>query len=433
MKIDLYIWPIREQAWVLSWGLLYTMKNMGVLNRYGNIDNWTDIRNFDDLLNTSADVIMFVGYEHFRSKIPYDKMKHNRIKFVSWVYESLTDPYGAQAWDARHGKHFFKDNREFYNGFTRVRRDEDLAPFDVMDALFFADELDYERFKKLGKQSYWLPFGVDPEFFAPDGRMIAAEKNVKPPEKSRLVEKARIRYGTRYGVRSGRAKQVLQEKNALAVRSSRLLPGKRFYPHGCFVGTKSNIRAAILARLGLDIVVCQTPRKGDFGVEHTAAQHTRELAKAYNSFLISFNLRSIFSGVTPRAVESMACGRLLFQYNCPPNRPMSQNMLKNCIKYDIMTNAGLNEVREKYRHYVNHTAEAMAIGGRARAEVLQGHTLTHRVQHILRKLSQARKDKESIKATIHQRKLKEEEKKALPEEKKSGSGPTKESKSTPSS
>jgi len=379
MKFDLYFWPIREQAWVLSWGLLNTMNNMGVLNRHGNIENWTDRRNIPGLLDTNADIILFVGYEHFRSKISRHSIKGHKSKLVAWTYESLTDPYGAVAWGERYPKHFLIDNKEFHNGFTKCKT---LDEFDVIDAVFCADELDYERFKEEGKPSFWLPFGVDAEVFSPDARMVAMEKNVKTPK---LSDKAKIKYGTRYGIRSGRA-SLLKDKSQ-TVRSSRLLPGKRYYPSGCFVGTRSNIRAAILQRLGLDLVVCQTPRKGEFSNPHTALIHTDELKKAYNSFLISFNLRSIFSGVTPRAVESMACGRLLFQYNCPPNRPMSQNMLKNCIKYDVMSDAGLREVQNKYKYYLDHTHEAMDIGNKARAEILNGHTLHHRVQHIIKKLS----------------------------------------------
>lgn len=389
---------------------MHTMKNMGVLNRYGNINNWTDRRNLDDLLNTQADVILFVGLEHFRGKIPIGKVKSSR-KLVAWTYESLTDPYGCEAWAINRPNHFLAQNADFRNGFTKVK-DDDLIYFDAMDVIFCADELDFERFKKLGKQSFWLPFGVDADIFSPDPRLVVAEKNANLSNKG-TADRARIRYGTRYGVRSGRAK-LIQDKNAYAVRSSALLPGKRFYPTGCFVGTKSNVRVAILARLGLDIVVCQTPRKGSFENEYTAIQHTRELAKAYNSFLISFNLRSIFSGITPRATESMACARLLFQYRCPPNRPMSQNMLKNCIKYEVLTDAGLRETREKYKYYINHTSEATDMGAKARAEILQGHTLKHRIEHMLAKLSCAQKDSGSIQVAIAELKRKEEEEKALP-------------------
>jgi spore maturation protein CgeB len=143
--------------------------------------------------------------------------------------------------------------------------------------------------------------------------------------------------------------------------------------------------------MGVDLSLFQTPRKGDFGNPDKAAEHTRNLARAYNSYMISVNLRSIFAGVTPRATESMACGRLLFQYLCPPDRPMSRKMLTNCVKYEILSPSGLNGFREKYRYFINHPQDAMAMGGKARAEILHGHTLTHRVQTMIEKLSKVKK------------------------------------------
>ena len=192
-------------------------------------------------------------------------------------------------------------------------------------------------------------------------------------------------------MRSGRSQPKPQLEHE--VRSGKLLPGKRFFPTGAFIGTKSNIRTILLNRLGLDLSLFQTPRKGSFGDVDKAREHTRNLARAYNSFLISFNLRSIFAGVTPRAMESMACGRLLFQYLCPPNRPLSRKMLTNCVKYEALSNDGLDGVKEKYRYFLSHPQEAMAIGNKARAEILHGHTLQHRVRTMIDKLSGVKKQK----------------------------------------
>ena len=389
MKYDLYYWPINQQAWVLSWGLRDTMRNMGVLNKWGNIEDWTNPGKIPKLLDTSADVILFVGFEHFRKKIPSRKIKHKKAKIACWLYESVTDPYGAASWNASFDKHFMKNVKEFNSGFTKVK-DENLDYFDCMDVLFCADELDYERFKSLGRKAFWLPFGVDPNMFSPDGRLAAQEKNVKVdytiPRKS-LVDQARIKYGTRYGIKSGRSRPAA----SLDVRSAKLLPGKRYMPTGAFIGTRSNVRIRLLDRIGMDITTFQTPRKGDFGQYEKAIEHTKNLVRSYNSFLISINLRSIFSGVTPRAVESMACGRLLFQYLCAPNRPMSRKMLNNCVKYEVLTQNGLKGFKEKYRYYLDHPAEAIAIGRNAREEILHGHTLRHRVLTMNTKLSTVRK------------------------------------------
>jgi len=405
MKIDLYFWPINGQAWVLSWGLLQTMRNMGVLHRYGNIENWTDSTKIPQLLNTHADVILFVGFEHFRKKINTKLIRHRKAKIVCWTYESLTDPYGAKAWDTALGKHFMQSYKDFYNGFT-ICKDADLKDFDCMDAIFCADDLDFERFKREGFQAFWLPFGVDPDMFTPDPKMILREKNLKEavtlPE-PKLIKKARIRYGTRYGIRSGRshAKPKHPREN-LPVRSPKLMPGRRFENVGAFIGTRSNVRITLLTRMDLPLSLMQTPRKGDFGDVNKAEEHTKNLVRAYNSFLIQFNLRSIFAGVTPRAVESMACGRLLFQYLCAPDRPYSRKMFTNCAKYEILTDQGLRGVREKYRYFLNHPQEAMAIGRKAREEVIHGHTLKHRVNTIATKLKIVKKidrDKNAEEAT----------------------------------
>jgi hypothetical protein len=219
-----------------------------------------------------------------------------------------------------------------------------------------------------------------------------------------LVDRAKIKYGTRYGIRSGRSKP----KASLDVRSNKLLPGKRFFASGAFVGTKSNVRTILLNRMGVEISTFQTPRKGSFNVYEKAVEHTRNLARAYNSFMVSVNLRSIFAGVTPRAIESMSCGRLLFQYLCPPNRPMSRAMFKNCIKYEVLSNNGLNGFREKYRHYIGHPAEAMDIGRKARDEILQGHTLVHRVNTMTQKLSaKVKKRQNSSPPSKSQKKIQE--------------------------
>jgi hypothetical protein len=390
MKFDLYFWPIREQAWVLSWGLKKAMEDLGVLHRYGNIEAWKDKSQVPHLLNTDADVILFVGLEHFTGKIDTKLFKHRKAKFACWTYESLTDPYGAKAWSKALPKHFLRNIKEFHTGFTRMD-DKALEYFDSMDAFFCADDLDYFRLKDMGRKAFWLPFGVDPSAFQPDGRLMAQEKNFKvewSPRKS-LVERAKIRYGTRYGIRSGRSTPKPQMERE--VRSGKLLPGKRFFPTGAFIGTKSNIRVMLLDRLGLDLSLFQTPRKGNFGDVNKATEHTRNLARAYNSFLVSFNLRSIFAGVTPRAVESMSCGRLLFQYLCPPDRPFSRKMLTNCVKYEVLSNNGLNGVKEKYKYFISHPQEAMSIGNKARAEILHGHTLQHRVRTMIEKLSTFKK------------------------------------------
>ena len=392
MKFDLYFWPIREQAWVLSWGLKNAMQEKGVLHKFGNIENWMDPTRIPHLLNTDADVILFVGFEHFRGKINSKLIKHKKTKIVCWTYESLTDPYGAKCWDKVLPNHFLSKSPDFRNGFTAVK-EKDFGYFDCVDAFFCADELDFYRLKEDGRNAFWLPFGVDPGIFQPDSKLLMQEKTHKVEynmPRQTLIDKARIKYGTRYGIRSGRSRAV--EKNAQrAVRSNKLLPGKRFFPTGAFIGTKSNVRIALLNRMQVDLSLFQTPRKGDFGNPDKAVEHTRNLARAYNSYLISVNLRSIFAGVTPRATESMACGRLLFQYLCPPDRPMSRKMLTNCVKYEILSPNGLNGFKEKYRYYISHPQDAMAMGTKARAEILHGHTLGHRVQTMINKLSKVKK------------------------------------------
>jgi len=394
MKFDLYFWPINQQAWVLSWGLKDAMQGMGVLHRFGNIEEWMNPSNVPRLLNTDADVILFVGFEHFRNKIASDRIKHSKAKIACWIYESITDPYGATGWDKVLGNHFLKNNNEFYSGFTKVS-DENLKYFDCMDVFFCADDLDYLRLKDKGLNAFWLPFGVDEHIFSPDSRLVAQEKNFKVdyeiPRKT-LVDRAKIRYGTRYGIRSGRAQP---SQASIDVRSNKLLPGKRFYPGAAFIGTKSNIRVILLNRMGVDITTFQTPRKGDFGDYNKAVEHTRNLARSYNSFLISVNLPSIFAGVTPRAVESMACGRALMQYLCPPDRPLSRRMLTNCIKYEVLSHNGLMGFKEKYNYLLTHPQEAMAMGQKARAEILHGHTLKHRVSTMMEKLSGAKKRSEA--------------------------------------
>jgi spore maturation protein CgeB len=399
MKFDLYFWPIREQAWVLSWGLKAAMQEMGVLHRSGNIEDWMDKSKIPHLLNTNADVILFVGLEHFRKKIPTNLIKHSKAKIACWTYESLTDPYGAACWNKTLPNNFLHKIKEFNTGFTKMS-DKALEYFDCIDVFFCADDLDFDRFKGMGRNAFWLPFGVDPMLFQPDARLLKQEKNIKAEISTRksLVERAKIRYGTRYGIRSGRNKPIVKPEMAVDVRSNRLLPGRRYFAKGAFVGTKSNIRVMLLNRLGLDITQFQTPRKGSFGIVDKAVEHTKNLARAYNSFLMSFNLRSIFAGVTPRAAESMACGRLLFQYLCPPDRPLSRKLFSNCIKYEILSKNGLNNIKNKYQYYLAHPAEAHTIGNKAREEILMGHTLKHRVQTMMDKIALAnRKAKKKAK------------------------------------
>jgi len=393
MKFDLYFWPIREQAWVLSWGLKNAMQEKGVLNKFGNIENWTDASKIPHLLNTTADVILFVGFEHFRGKIPSKLIKHNKAKIACWTYESLTDPYGAKSWAEAVPNHFLSKSPDFKNGFTVVQP-KDFGYFDCIDVFFCADELDFYRLKDEGRNAFWLPFGVDAGIFQPDSRLVLQEKNHKVEfsnPRQTLIEKAKIKYGTRYGIRSGRSGRAATKNAQRAVRSNKLIPGKRFFPTGAFIGTKSNVRINILGRMGVDLSLFQTPRKGSFGDPAKAAEHTRNLARAYNSYMISVNLRSIFAGVTPRATESMACGRTLFQYLCPPDRPLSRKMLTNCVKYEVLSNNGLRAFKEKYRYFINHPQDATAMGNKARAEILHGHTLGHRVHTMVEKLSKVKK------------------------------------------
>jgi spore maturation protein CgeB len=68
-------------------------------------------------------------------------------------------------------------------------------------------------------------------------------------------------------------------------------------------------------------------------------------------------------------------------------------MLTNCVKYEILSNRGLQGVKEKYKYFISHPQEAMDIGNKARAEILHGHTLKHRIQTIIDKLSSCKKRK----------------------------------------
>jgi spore maturation protein CgeB len=66
-------------------------------------------------------------------------------------------------------------------------------------------------------------------------------------------------------------------------------------------------------------------------------------------------------------------------------------MLTNCVKYEVLSNNGLNGVKEKYKYFISHPQEAMSIGNKARAEILHGHTLQHRVRTMIEKLSTFKK------------------------------------------
>jgi hypothetical protein len=392
MKFDIYFWPRNEQAWVLSWGLRDTMQSMGVLRRFGDIEMWTKRDEIPKLLDTDADAILFVGFEHFRDRIPTNAIKHNKAKMICWLYESITDPYGAIAWDNALN-HFLKETPDFHNGFTRYA-DDSLSYFDCMDTIFCADELDCERLKNRGMNASWLPFGVDEQMFRPGGQTLhnwaIYAKNPQltdTVQKTRrsLIDTAKIRYGTRYGVRSGRSNKTIVDLRPIP--TTNLPQGK-----AAFIGTKSNVRAIILNRIGINSIdIVQTARRGKFSHYETAITHTKSLVKAYTDYLISINLVSIFGGITPRALESMSCGRTLFQYICAPNRPLSRKMLSSCVKYEVFTPAGLNEFREKLRYYITHPREAILMGRAAREEVTQGHTLKHRIMTIINKLNETTK------------------------------------------
>lgn len=375
---------------------------MGLLNWWGRMEKWMHRDKANLMMTTTADIILFVGYEHFLDKIdlsPYAKCN----KFVCWTYESLTDPYGANGWRESIPQHFLSKNQDFLTGFTRYNDKNLDRHFKPISYVFCADELDCNRFKNIGKRTSWMPFGVDPNMFndAPilnDGRSSNVSFGSTPPAQNKSMNPRKI---IKQGVRSGRNvsrvkydvrnKSTKIERAAMGVsfgrqdisgmlRSGR---GGRRQNVGCFVGTKSNVRVAILNRLGLGLATMQTKRKGKFSDEHVAVRHTSALANSYKSYLMSFNLRSIFAGVTPRAVESMACGCLLFQYKCAPNRPKSGGLYNNCIKYEIMTEAGLKRVREQYHHFVANPQDAINMGKKAREEVMANHTIQHRINRMI--------------------------------------------------
>jgi hypothetical protein len=395
MKIDLYFWPIKIQAWILSWGLLSAIKSCGALNKCGNTASWANPSLIPSLLDTNADVIFIVGPEHFVGQIDTTKIKHNKAKIACWVYESITDPYGFNAFRKAIPGHFLDNSKEFNNTLTLIG-DDHIKFFDCMDAIFCADEVDYERFKLLGFNSFWLPFGADTDVFNSGFTTHAISS---PSSKPSMIKKAIVRYNSRYGIRSGR--KILERMDLYKSLPSQdtkprfgkiSAPSTPLYNRGCFVGTITDIRSILLKRMGIDISLYQTPRRGEFSDPTNAAIHTAELVKYYGSHLISFNINSIFAGLTTRSLEVMSCGRLLFQNSCPPDRPMSQNMLKNCIKYDLFTNDGVSKVREQYRHYCSKPMDAIAMGRAARAEILNGHTLKHRVTTIIEKLSGINKE-----------------------------------------
>ena len=171
----------------------------------------------------------------------------------------------------------------------------------------------------------------------------------------------------------------------LAVDEKALVPQPDRIWKACFIGSiwipgrKAIIHPILPSKL-LDLPQCY--HKGnDYP---TASNSTRNYNKVAGKYAINLNVRTMFAGLQLRIFETMAMGRACMSH-IPTNLPGRTNLhksLKNVIWYNED-----NSITRKLQHFIQRPKILIDMGDKARQEVLNKHTHTHRIKSILANLN----------------------------------------------
>ena len=139
--------------------------------------------------------------------------------------------------------------------------------------------------------------------------------------------------------------------------------------------------AANLGRLGLSVWGDAGWRAlEEHGVRYRGpAGHREELTRIYNACPLHWDVGRIYQPdiVTMRVFDVSACGRLVLAEHSPALEELFE------VGVEVESYRGLNELRAKVVHYLEHPEEAERIARRGQAAVRTRHSIARRVEHML--------------------------------------------------
>jgi hypothetical protein len=307
---------------------------MNLLNKYGNITDWYNKDNYSKLFDTEADYIIMIGPEHHRDKIFNQKfnISKNGKKVIGILYESIFDPFGYKSWKVN-GYPWLSINYGKCGVASKICYSQVgvIEQFKSFDYIFTQDEVDMKIFNSNGLNSFFLPACVDTQIFKPTTN--------KPNREAGFV-------------------------------------GNPWWPRNYFIKNYKH-----------PLKIMTTPRQSNKDYESTK-RATETLVSAFSSFLINFNLRSPFAGISMRTFEIMACARYPLIFQPAPDRKLYYKLFKDIPMTFIneWSPQSIKKTREVHDYYLSHYDEAIKLGLKCRNLIESEHTPKHRINEILSRL-----------------------------------------------